>query len=523
MKKRYLIPGLMAGYVFWAAWAGAWTVVDTGQDRCYSTSSIMACPGEGQAFSGQDAQYQGHAASYQDNRDGTVTDLVTGLMWSKAVDARKANLIEARQAAQKMTLGGHTDWRVPNIKALYSLMDFRGNTGSHQRANYHTGIPSDAVPYINTDYFDFRYGDLSAGERYIDAQWLSSTEYVSTTMDGAKTLFGVNFADGRIKGYAYLLPGPFTREKKFYVRYVRGPAYGTNDFKDNGNGTVNDRATGLVWMQTDSRKAMGWQDALAYAEKMVYAGHTDWRLPDAKELQSIVDYTRSPDTTDSAAIDPVFKSTPIKNEAGHKDFGFYWTSTTHLEGQRPDRAVYIAFGRGMGMMHNDIMDVHGAGAQRSDPKTGQARLGMGPQGDAQRVLNFVRLVRGGGVIKGGVSPSIDRLLYPTHIRIVGENQPSNQSFHSSPKGGPSPMGGSPPPGKSGHGSHFINHSAGSGPDGRPPGGALFIQRLDRDHDGKVSLNEFDGPKDHFSDFDVNHDGYISSDEAPSGPPPRSVP
>jgi hypothetical protein len=32
--------------------------------------------------------------------------------------------------------------------------------------------------------------------------------------------------------------------------------------------------------------------------------------------------------------------------------------------------VYVAFGRGMGYMHNAWMDVHGAGCQRSDPKTG---------------------------------------------------------------------------------------------------------------------------------------------------------
>ncbi len=47
-------------------------------------------------------------------------------MWSKAVDKRKVSLKEAERVAQKMTLAGHTDWRVPNIKELYSLIDFRG-------------------------------------------------------------------------------------------------------------------------------------------------------------------------------------------------------------------------------------------------------------------------------------------------------------------------------------------------------------------------------------------------------------
>lgn len=48
----------------------------------------------------------------------------------------------------------------------------------------------------------------------------------------------------------------------------------------------------------------------------------------------------------------------------------------------------------------------------------------------------------------------------------------------------------------------------------------FINRLDTDNDGKVSKAEFDGPPEHFSELDQNSDGYLSSDEAPNGPPPR---
>ncbi|MES9856369.1 MAG: DUF1566 domain-containing protein [Sedimenticola sp.] len=115
----------------------------------------------------------------------------------------------------------------------------------------------------------------------MDAQWLSSTQYVSTTMNGDETLFGVNFADGRIKGYGYSRPGRQRREKKFYARYGRGNAYGTNHFVDNGNGTVSDHSSGLTRMQRDSGKTMNWQQALAYAENLEYAGHDDWRLPNA--------------------------------------------------------------------------------------------------------------------------------------------------------------------------------------------------------------------------------------------------
>ncbi|MBU4055376.1 MAG: DUF1566 domain-containing protein, partial [Proteobacteria bacterium] len=61
---------------------------------------------------------------------------------------------------------------------------------------------------------------------------------------------------------------------------------------DNGDGTVTDTETGLMW-QKDEAGAMSWQNALTHCETMDLAGYDDWRLPNRNELQSIVDYTRS--------------------------------------------------------------------------------------------------------------------------------------------------------------------------------------------------------------------------------------
>jgi len=115
-----------------------------------------------------------------------------------------------------------------------------------------------------------------------------------------------------------------------------------------------------------------------------------------KELQSIVDYTRSPATTGSAAIDAIFNATPITNEAGESDFAYYWSNTTHANAMGGQGGAYVAFGRSLGYMNNNWVDVHGAGSQRSDPKIGDPAnypTGHGPQGDAIRIFNFVRLVR----------------------------------------------------------------------------------------------------------------------------------
>jgi hypothetical protein len=465
-------------------------IPDTGQHRCYNNTRAVSCPDPGQPFFGQDAQYQSHQPMFRDNGDGTVTDLNTGLMWSKAVSPRKLGLDEAQSTAGELSLGGHKDWRVPTIKELYSLIDFRGYTGSPGQSGTST-TPSDAVPFINTDYFDFLYG--AEGERYIDAQWLSNTRYVSTTMGDMETLFGVNFADGRIKGYGYKKRGSHWEHKKFYVRYVRGTPYGDNRFEDNGDGTVTDQTTGLMWSRMDSARGMNWRDALAYAENLELAGYSDWRLPNAKELQYIVDYSRSPDTTDSAAISPLLQTTSIVNEAGEKDYPAYWSSTTHLDGPRPaSQAVYIAFGRAMGQMYGRTMDVHGAGAQRSDPKAGRAQLGRGPQGDAVRVDNYVRVVRGGTTARPETVSDIDYDAYP--YRVVLATDRSTERSQSSRR--------EPADITQMSSAEFARH---------------FVERLDRDGDGRVSRSEFDGPSDRFGFQDSNGDGYLTSDEAPAPP------
>jgi hypothetical protein len=223
----------------------------------------------------------------------------------------------------------------------------------------------------------------------------------------------------------------------FYVLYVRGStSYGQNSFVDNANGTVTDNATGLTWMQSDSGAGMNWSDALAYCEALDFAGATDWRLPNVKELQSIVDYSLSPDTTNSAAIDLIFNVTAITNEAGQTDYPFFWSSTTHANSAGGGTfAAYFSFGRAMGYM-NSWIDVHGAGAQRSDPKTGSASeypQGHGPQGDAIRVLNYVRCVRGGNAtVTANGNADSTRPAMQVESTGVQQNQSAGQGNQGTP-------------------------------------------------------------------------------------------
>ncbi|HEY5652780.1 MAG TPA: sulfatase-like hydrolase/transferase [Pontiella sp.] len=445
-----------------AAIALTYPVVDTGQTTAYGNNK------------GQDAHYSANPPSYCDNGDGTISDQVTGLMWTKD-PGEKMTLSEAERGAKKCRTGGYSDWRLPSVKELYSLIQLNGTDPDPMGTD-----TTHLKPFIDDSIFNFSYGKEENGERIIDSQFATSTKYVSTTMGGNETMFGVNFADGRIKGY----PISSRRgEGRYYVIYVRNnPDYGINQFKDNGDGTITDEATGLTWMKADSGTGMDWPSALEYAENLELAGYSDWRLPNAKELQSIIDYSRSPDTTDSAAIDPIFDCTPIKNEGGDKDFAHYWTSSTHVGERTTDTAVYFAFGRALGWMNDHrsgkkiLMDVHGAGAQRSDPKVGDASTfpyGRGPQGDVIRIENMVRCVRG-----GTLEPSTERpetsLKSPTTSTA---EQSKARNFNID----------------------------------------RFFTRFDTNQDGKVSKAEFTGPEKRFNKIDSDKDGLISREEAEKSP------
>ncbi len=399
----------------------SYPIVDTSQSACYGNTSAIPCPATGLAFFGQDAQWARFPAHYVASTDGvTVADLVTGLTWQHSPDTNGDGKVsvadkltwagaQARPAALNAAkFGGFDDWRLPTIKELYSLIRFTGTDPSGLAGSDTSAL----VPFLDTEYFDFVYGDTTAGERIIDSQYASSNVYVGPELptEGGK-LFGVNFADGRIKGYGLKMIGG--AEKTFFVQCVRGnPAYGVNDMQDNGDGTVTDLATGLMWSRDDSGKGMNWADALAWVAARnaeSYLGHADWRLPHVKELQSLVDYARSPDTTASAAIDPVFACTSITNEGGQADWPYYWSGTSHAASSGGSAGAYVAFGRGLGYMSGGWVDVHGAGCQRSDPKDGDPAAypqGHGPQGDAIRVFNYVRPVRdaAGTTATADVSP-----------------------------------------------------------------------------------------------------------------------
>ncbi|MBI9059879.1 MAG: DUF1566 domain-containing protein [Labilibaculum sp.] len=360
----------------------AFVLTDTGQNAFYDgDGNEISEPIEGEDYYGQDAQYTGTSSSFQDNDDGTVSDLNTGLMWQQTPDFERHNFYDAFDYVDGLEIGGYTDWRLPTIKELYSLLNSNGELDPTNT--------SGSQPYLYDEYFDFEYDEMMP---YAGAYW-SSTKYVkgglqTTNIEGA---FGFNFADGHIKSYEtglYFDGSSGVQDPGSFVRAVRGEenVYGVNSFADNGDETVTDNATGLMWQQVDDGNTYNWKEALAYASNSELAGYSDWRLPNTKELQSIVDYEK---TTIPAIDEAYFTCTDGDS--------WFWTSTT--QGDFKYTACYMAFGKAYSRDNSsatEYYDWHGAGAQRSDPKTGNPEdylLESDNADDLLRISNYVRLVR----------------------------------------------------------------------------------------------------------------------------------
>jgi hypothetical protein len=287
-------------------------VPDTGQTSCYDDSAEIPCPQPGEPFYGQDAQYGTNLQSYTKLGHGgvelpdcamdwmMVLDNVTGLMWEVKTDdgswSDKDRIyfwVYVDQHIERLNnenFGGFSDWRFPDVKEFLSIMD---NSVSN--------------PIIDTAYFPNTQPDL---------YW---TSVFASYYSGHP--WHVDFTDGRLYTQAPL------QGARYYVRAVRGEQVAQN-LVNNGDGTVTDTSTGLMWQQATAPGTYTWQQALAYCENLILADYDDWRLPNRNELQSLVDYERY-----APAVDRAFFRETAPDD--------YFTSTTNPD--EPNRAREVNF------------------------------------------------------------------------------------------------------------------------------------------------------------------------------------
>lgn len=287
---------------------------------------------------------------FVDNKDGTVTDTMTGLMWladgnlpvttgyTKAVNGH-VNWVNAFDLINQLNSGpliqynmGYSDWRLPNIIELESItsggiscaemLNGAGFSGVRPEA-YATSTTFAGNP--NRTYYNL----LNCGKIVCIGKSMGLCVMAvrgDTSGEGAiwKTGQAVSYkaGDDGAMGKGIKWPDP---------RFV-----------SLGDGTVADRLTNLIWLQDAGtpgygtgkfryRNTKSWSDAFDYIDLMNqgnYCGHTDWRLPNRRELESLMDFSQS-----APALAPGngFNHVVYGNNSsiGKRSPNFYWTSDTH--------------------------------------------------------------------------------------------------------------------------------------------------------------------------------------------------
>ena len=283
---------------------------ETGQDICYNTiGNEIPKPQINEPLYGQDGSYKKNPFSYIALRDNSILvdsysnkmvsmikDTNTGLVWEfKSTDklalnynAYKCTWNEASDyidMLNKTEYGGYKDWRLPNKEELRSIVNY-----------------NDVIPAVNKDVFSTILPDF----------------YWSKDSFGAddKLAWGIYFGYGC--GICYM------KESKFHVIAVRegyntsfGNVLAINSI-DNNDGTISDFSTGLMWKKDESPD-LGFEDALMYCENLDLAGYTDWRLPNIREIATLIDSSFKDGTWFNQKLFPNVKTKPL---------GFYWSSTT---------------------------------------------------------------------------------------------------------------------------------------------------------------------------------------------------
>ena len=219
-------------------------------------------------------------AEYTDNKNGTVTDTTTGLIWQKTDNSAQVKWAGAGPYCDNLVLGGYYDWRLPRIDELRTIVDF---------GRYRPAIDP-----------------VFSAQRY---QYWSSTTAVHNT-DSA---WIAHFEDGIVKAY----------NKSYYVGYVRcvrgEPLWSLDPvghLEAGGTNTVRDTLWDKVWQKSDDGVYRTWNEAQSYCSNLQLDGYSDWRLPSIQELQTILDYT----TYYPSLSTQLFKSS----------WYYYWTGTTHI-------------------------------------------------------------------------------------------------------------------------------------------------------------------------------------------------
>jgi hypothetical protein len=365
ISVQFLIAGLLALPGLSAA-AGSVKFPATSQTACFDQNGDpRACSGSGEDGDKLVGVALPTTARYTDNKNGTVADNLTGLIWSQHANApSRAN--GCLNAESEMTWlqaldfvaclntkshAGFSDWRLPNLNELESMVNSGvADTSAYLNANGF-GIPGQPSSQVQSGRYWSSTTDASAlASQSADAAWdvdlVKGGSPFSTLKNDQEFLSrSVWPVRGKMSATA-LLPtglslcfdeigdsrtckdtGEDSEKQEVAVTT-------TQRFKSNYDATIaGDKLSGLIWTtdtQTpgpaacdDTGYDLNWQEALdhvACLNAQAFLGHSDWRLPNRKELRSLADY--------STGAPALTAGHPFVDQAGAGSK--FWSSTTDL-------------------------------------------------------------------------------------------------------------------------------------------------------------------------------------------------
>jgi len=241
---------------------------------------------------------------FTDNGDDTITDNHTGLMWRKAAAVwGLINWNTAIDNCDALSLGGHTDWRLPTINEIQSLVDYEEAHPPLPVGYPFTGVHSAGYWTSTTD-------PNTTGNAFEQSLWATATPTTAKTLTrNALPVRGVSTTVGKTGQTTSYRTGDDGDLEP-------GVEWPSPRFTDNGD-TITDNLTTLMWAEdTNADGTKNLTDAIAYCNALSLGGHSDWRLPNLKELQSLLDYGQT-----SPCL-------PVGHPFVPADTVLYWTSTT---------------------------------------------------------------------------------------------------------------------------------------------------------------------------------------------------
>ena len=287
----------------------------------------------------QNGAYSATGTAANGTKWSCVRDNVTGMIWEvKTADNKdstytwgnRTSLVTAANAENSGSgLCGITNWRVPSVNELFSIVNYNG-----------------ADPSIDSDYFP-----NTANRSFWSEQGV---------VGNISNAWRVDFGNGQNNRSA--------KSASYIVRLVSA-ATAAVSYTNNNNGTITDNTTGLMWKACDQGQAWdnnntaanltddnctadsnatdtyNWTAALTEAQNHTFAGYDDWRLPNVKELTSIADYTK-----ENPSINPAF---PNANNTAS-----FWPSTLYANTALSNAAWNVNFNAGFMFANSRAVDTN---------------------------------------------------------------------------------------------------------------------------------------------------------------------